>query len=127
MDVLQMKRAVREEEIVTLVSTFYGRARRDPLLGPVFEGAVPAHEWPAHEERIARFWSTVLRGTGRYRANPIEPHRSLGSLTEEHYRRWLQLFEQTCCEIWPAEVARSVHLRAQRMAAHMQKVLAAPQ
>jgi hemoglobin len=119
-----MKRAIREEEIVQLVSTFYERARQDPLLGPIFARAVAPEAWPAHEERIARFWSTVLRGTGRYRANPIEPHRGLEGLTASHYERWLELFGQTARDIWSEEVAASVELRARRMADHMQRVLA---
>ena len=125
MDVLQMRSAVREEEIEVLVSTFYERARRDPLLRPIFERAVAAEVWPAHEERIVRFWSTVLRGTGRYRANPIEPHRQLEGLTAEHYERWLELFAQTAREVWPEQIAASVELRARRMADPMQKVLVA--
>ena len=36
--------------IERLVRTFYGRARRDPLLGPVFDGTV--QDWERHITRI---------------------------------------------------------------------------
>src|SRR3546814_14468994 len=48
---------VTEAEIDGTVALFYGRARDDELLGPVFRAAIPDAQWNDHIARIAAFWS----------------------------------------------------------------------
>ena len=47
---------VTEEMIADLVDAFYARIRKDPVLGPIFDGAI-GDGWDAH---LAK-----LRGSGR--------------------------------------------------------------
>lgn len=124
MDVLQLRAAIAEPQLQLLVEEFYRRARRDDLLGPIFDQRVSEEQWPFHIERIVAFWSTALRGTGRYRANPIEAHRDIAGLSAEHFERWLELFTLTTHEIFEPEIARAIDLRAERMAGHMLRQLA---
>jgi hemoglobin len=60
------------DAIAVQITTFYGRARTDDLLGPVFATIT---DWPPHIERITAFWTRTLLGTGRYDGNPLAEHR----------------------------------------------------
>jgi hemoglobin len=105
--------SLNEDNIRLLVQTFYGRAREDDLLGPIFNAAVA--DWDHHIAQIADFWSSMMLRTGRYNGRPMRPHLML-PLTGAHFDRWLALFEPTAREIFPAEVAEAFILRARRIA-----------
>ena len=107
-----MNEMVTEERIAALVEEFYARARRDPLIGPVFNSAVL--EWDKHLETIRAFWSNVLLGTHRYTGNPFGAHLHL-TLKVEFFDRWLELFRQTATELLPPDQAD----KAMAMAVHM--------
>ena len=105
--------AFDEASIGQLVRIFYGRARADEVIGPIFADAVS--DWDVHIGRIADFWSSVLLRTGRYDGRPMRPHLIL-PLEERHFDRWLALFESTAREIYPADAAMLVIERARRIA-----------
>jgi hemoglobin len=102
-----------EENIAKLVATFYGRARNDDLIGPIFNAAVK--DWDHHIAQISDFWSSMLLKTGRYNGRPMRPHLVL-PLRPEHFDRWLALFETTAREIFVADVAEAFIIRAHRIA-----------
>ena len=104
---------LREPMIALLVRTFYDRARRDDLIGPVFEAAVA--DWDDHIGKITDFWSSVMLRTGRYQGRPMRPHLIL-PLTGAHFDRWLALFEATARELCPPEIAEAFIVRARRIA-----------
>ncbi len=104
---------LREPMIALLVGTFYDRARRDDLIGPVFEAAVA--DWDDHIGKITDFWSSVMLRTGRYQGRPMRPHLIL-PLTGAHFDRWLELFEATARELCPPEIAEAFIVRARRIA-----------
>jgi hypothetical protein len=56
--------------IAAVVDAFYGRIRADPTLGPIF--ATTVDDWPAHIEKLTRFWSSVLMMSGRYKGSPLQ-------------------------------------------------------
>ncbi len=58
--------------IEKLVATFYGRAREDAVIGPIFAEAV--QDWDHHIAQIAAFWSSVILKTGNYEGRPMAPH-----------------------------------------------------
>ena len=101
-----------EAAIRCLVHAFYGRARADALLGPVFAAAVD--DWDAHLDTLVRFWCSVLLRAGSYRGNPMAAHRPLG-LYEEHFVRWLALWETTAAEVLTPLQAQHVVEAAQRI------------
>ena len=107
--------------IQELVATFYGRAREDELLGPIFAEAV--HDWDHHIAQIAQFWSSVILKTGGYEGRPMPPHLKL-NLKNEHFDRWLALFEQTARDIYPAEAAIIFIDRARRIADSFEMAIA---
>jgi hemoglobin len=104
---------LREPMVGLLVATFYDRARRDDLIGPVFEAAV--EDWDEHIAKITDFWSSVMLRTGRYSGHPMRPHLIL-PLTGAHFDRWLDLFEATARETCPPEIAEAFIVRARRIA-----------
>jgi hypothetical protein len=63
---------ITEENIALLVRTFYGRAREDDLIGPIFNAAVA--DWDHHLAQISDFWSSMMMKTGRYNGRPMRPH-----------------------------------------------------
>ena len=116
MDVLEMRKTVREADIEAFVDRFYGRIRDDAVLGPIFAARIARDGWPEHLARMRRFWSTVLRGTGTYRGDPMGVHRQIPGLEPEHFRRWLSLFGEVLHGIVAPDVATAILSRAGRMA-----------
>ena len=81
--------------IAQLVDHFYERVRMDPVIGPVFNGAV--RDWGAHKRLLTSFWSTVALRNGTYRGNPMAAHRPL-AIRAEHFSRWIELWRETCAQ-----------------------------
>lgn len=102
--------------IERLVRTFYGRARHDPLIGPVFERAVA--DWDAHIARMCDFWSSVALMSGRYHGQPMAAHLPL-PIDAPHFDRWLALFAETAHEVCPSPAADYFIDRAQRIASSL--------
>ncbi|CAH1651907.1 group III truncated hemoglobin [Chelatococcus asaccharovorans] len=109
--------AVLDEAMIhAVVHGFYARIREDELLGPVFNGAIAAEQWPRHLAKMCDFWSSMLLRTGRYEGRPLAPHLAIPGLGEEHFRRWLTLFQATVRALCPPDVASIFMDRALRIA-----------
>ncbi len=104
-----------DKMIRAVVDLFYARARRDDVIGPVFNRVIAEDEWPAHLSTIADFWSSMLLGTGRYLGRPMPKHIAIPELSDAHFQRWLGLFRQTVEELCPADVAALFVERAERI------------
>jgi hemoglobin len=94
------------------VERFYAKGAADPLLGPVFAGAIA--DFPAHLEIVKNFWSHALLGSDRYRGQPYPVHTRL-PIEPEHFRRWLDLFVETAQETLPDPVAGQAAAKAAHM------------
>ena len=110
---------VTEAEIDAVVALFYGRAREDALLGPIFRHAVPDPEWNHHIAKIGAFWRKVLRRQPGYDGNPMRAHVALGVLERRHFERWLALFEAAAQERCRPEAAAAFIERARLIAASL--------
>lgn len=104
---------ITDPDIARLVATFYGRAREDDVLGPIFNRAVD--DWDHHISQITDFWSSIMLRTGRYSGRPLNPHLRL-PLEPIHFDRWLALFEETASEIFSPEITHEFMIRARRIA-----------
>jgi len=104
-----------EEMVAAVVSAFYARARRDEVIGPVFERVIPADRWPEHIQTITDFWSSMLLGTRRYVGRPMPKHLAIPELNDSHFQRWLTLFKQTAEELCPPHIAAIFVDRAERI------------
>lgn len=104
-----------EAMIRAVVDHFYARARRDDVIGPVFNRIIPDPEWPAHLAKIADFWSSMLLGTGRYDGRPMPKHMAIPDLSDAHFIRWLRLFRETVEQICPPDIAALFVERSERI------------
>jgi len=89
---------IGEAMIERLVRAFYGRARLDPFIGPIFESKVS--DWDCHIARICAFWSSVALMSGRYHGQPMTAHLSL-PIGTAHFDRWLEISAETAQEVCP--------------------------
>jgi hemoglobin len=104
---------IDDQSIALLVRTFYGRARQDELIGPIFNRAVK--DWEHHIGKITDFWSSVMLRTSRYDGRPMRPHLMM-SLEGEHFDRWLLIFADTARELYSTEVANAFISMSRRIA-----------
>jgi len=103
-----------DEEITALVHDFYGRVRADAQLGPIFDTHV--RDWDAHLQRMASFWSSLMRGTGTYSGTPMPVHIALPGLRAEFFQQWLALFHETALTLPNRRFAERAEEFAHRIA-----------
>ena len=113
---------IDESMIDHLVRNFYSRARRDPLIGPIFEREV--RDWEAHFARMRDFWSSVTLMSGRYHGQPMVAHQPL-PINTTHFDRWLELFAEAAREVCPPTAAAHFIERARRIADSLELGIAA--
>jgi hemoglobin len=107
--------ALTEDDLKRVVEAFYTRVRADPLLGPVFGGAI--HDWPGHLDNLQAFWSSVMLTSGRYKGQPMVAHaRHEAAITPEAFARWLELWRATTGELVAPEAAAALQDKAARIA-----------
>jgi hemoglobin len=104
---------IDEAMIECVVHTFYGKVRKDALLGPMFDARIA--DWEPHLQRMCAFWYSVALMSGVYRGRPMEKHLPL-PVDGRHFDRWLALFEDTAHEICPPAAAEHFIERAHRVA-----------
>lgn len=113
---------IDEAMIERLVRAFYGRARSDPLIGPIFESKV--QDWERHMAQMCAFWSSVALMSGRYHGQPMAAHLPL-PIDTPHFARWLEMFAATARDICPPAAVAHFLERAQRIAESLQLGIAA--
>ena len=106
--------------LAALVTRFYAKARRDPLLGPVFESAV--EDWDEHLRTLNAFWSSVMLTSGRYKGNPMAAHMKL-PIDPRFFERWLALWRETAAESFEPEPAAQFAQKAGRIAESLKLAL----
>lgn len=102
------------DDIKSLVDTFYTKVRKDNFIGPIFNQKI-GNQWPAHLERMYRFWQTILLEEHTYSGSPFPPHKHL-PIEKEHFGRWMELFTETVDCLFEGKIAEEAKLRAQNMA-----------
>ena len=115
-------RAIIEKGFEDAIDHFYAAVRQDDVIGPVFTAAV--HDWDGHKQTMVDFWSRVVLGTERYNGMPLPPHVKL-DLKDEHFERWLQLWNAACHDTMPEPLAEHVMARSRNMASHWSAALKA--
>lgn len=76
-----------------LLKFFYADVRQHREIAPIFASNI--HDWPAHLEKIADFWSGATGGPVVYRGAMPLKHMPLG-LEERHFEAWLGLWARHC-------------------------------
>jgi hemoglobin len=114
---------VTEQMIHELVHGFYGKIRRDPALGPIFNRVVG--DWDEHLAKMCDFWSSVLLMTGRFKGTPMVAHARIPDIRPTHFARWLHVFQQTAAEVCPPEAAALFVAKSEMIAQSLQLGIAA--
>ena len=104
-----------EAMVKAVVDAFYAKARKDDVIGPVFNRVIAEADWPDHLDKIASFWSSMLLGTGTYGGRPMPKHMAIPELSDAHFVRWLALFRQTATELCSPEIAELFIERSERI------------
>jgi hemoglobin len=112
-DDIVARTGIDQAMIDRLIRSFYGRARLDPLIGPIFEERV--HDWEAHFDRMGAFWSSVALMSGRYHGQPMTKHMPL-PIDTPHFDRWLEIFAATAHDVCSPPAAAHFLERAHRIA-----------
>jgi len=114
------------DDIVRLVTTFYGTLFDDPVLGPIFRDVARVN-LDEHIPRFADFWENILFQTGAYRGGLMAAHikvHLLESLGTEHLQRWLDTWEWTVDQLFIGPRANHAKLQASRVGVNMLQRLA---
>ncbi|MFI1743002.1 group III truncated hemoglobin [Thalassobellus sediminis] len=110
------------DDVFLLVSSFYVKVRKDPVLGPFFNDAIK--DWDTHLEKLTTFWESSLFMTRKlehkYKGNPLEVHAKVdkdhnNSINELHFGLWLNLWFQTINELFEGDCAENAKRRARKM------------
>ena len=109
-------------DINFLVKTFYAKVRKDDMLGPIFN--LQVQNWPEHLKRLTDFWETNLLFRRAYKGNPVKAHIDTdrqvgGSITTDHFGRWLQLWFDTINQHFEGEHAERAKHHARKMSTHL--------
>src|SRR5690554_5681169 len=110
------------DDVKLLVDSFYGKVRKDELLGNIFESVIQ-DKWPVHLSKMYQFWQTILLQEHTYRGAPFPPHMKL-PINHTHFNRWLTLFYKTVDEHFAGEKAKEAKWRADKMAQMFQNKIA---
>lgn len=102
------------QDIKQLVNSFYEKVRKDDLLSPIFNKVI-GDRWPAHLEKMYRFWQTILLEEHTYFGSPFLPHAKL-PVAHEHFERWIKLFYDNIDEQFTGDKAIEAKWRAGKMA-----------
>lgn len=108
------KEIISIDDIKKLVDTFYGKVRKDELIGPIFNEKIQ-DRWPLHLEKMYTFWQTLLLEERTYFGSPFPPHANL-PISHSHFSRWMELFTQTIDELFTGKIATDAKWRAGKMA-----------
>ena len=109
---IQAATGLDEAVLEQLVRSFYATARRDEVIGHLFDGVA---DWEQHIAKITTFWSSVGLLTGHYHGQPLAAHFPL-PLEPLHFARWLVLFEQTARQVCTPEGADYLMEKVRRIA-----------
>ncbi|MBD8389620.1 group III truncated hemoglobin [Dysgonomonas sp. BGC7] len=110
------------DDIKKIVNIFYGRVRKDDLIGPIFNNVIQNH-WNEHLEKLYLFWQSRLFGDPVYDGFPFPPHAQL-PINKEHFDRWLSLFTETVDTLFIGPIANEAKNRAYKIADVFQDKLA---
>lgn len=104
-----------DEDIKTLVHTFYDKVQRNHRLGYIFNDYAQV-DWDYHLPRMIDFWSNLIFDTGRYKGRPFRQHLPL-PIQKNDFDIWYGLFEDTVDSLFEGHNAAAAKTFAKNIAA----------
>lgn len=111
----------KRSDIELLINSFYEKVKKDEIIGVIFNEVV--QDWEHHIPIIVDFWDSVLLNADLYHKNAMEPHfviNKIFPLRQQHFDRWLKLFNETTDEYFEGSIAALAKTRARGVAGIMQ-------
>ena len=110
-----MKEDIQDRaDIAELINRFYDKLLSDPLMAHLFTDIAKTN-LKEHLPILYDFWENILFQKGDYKRDAMTPHLDLHRmhpLTDEHFDRWLKLFDESVDELFEGEKARQAKVRA---------------
>jgi hemoglobin len=113
-------------DIDRLVEAFYAQALTDPIIGFFFTD-IAGIDLKKHLPVVSAFWQLQLLGKTGYRGETFAVHKTINrqaALTEDHFHRWLYLFNAAVDELISGPRAEAAKKRANAIARSMRRALA---
>jgi len=120
------RRDIRDrEDLDKLMARFYERMMVDDVIGYIFTHYAKIN-LDTHLPILSDFWETILFEKPVYKRGPkaMNVHIDLAKnvpLRNQHFNRWLFLFDTTVDELFSGELANKAKDRASSIAKTMQK------
>jgi hemoglobin len=80
-------------------------------------------DWGLHLATMRDFWSSVMLTSGRYKGNPVAVHLRIEGMVPRLFDRWLELFGETCGELFDDSLAEAFRAKALRIAESLKLAL----
>ena len=106
------------DEIAVLARAFCAQVAEDELLRPIFVDQA-AINWDHQIQQLTRFWSEIALGIPGYQGSPIQKHSAISAVIpfrNEHFTRWIQIFQDTIDRHWVGFYAELIKARAVNIA-----------
>lgn len=110
------------EDIYLLVSTFYGKVRKNNFINKYFNETIT--DWNEHLEKLTDFWESNLFFRAKFKGNPMRAHIEVdrnfdNEITSEHFGEWLNMWIETIDSLFEGELANRAKNNAAKMATHL--------
>ncbi len=102
-----MKDIQNREDIVKLVTDFYGQIMIDEILSPFFKDL----NLEVHLPKMVDFWAFVLLDEVGYTTNVTDKHIKM-ALNKTHFDQWIFLFNLTLNNLFKGEKVEKAKQRA---------------
>lgn len=102
-----MKQIETRKDVEFLVNSFYDKVVKDAVLAPFFKHL----NFDKHLPKMVDFWEFVLLDKAGYTTDVTEKHAHM-RLRQEHFDRWLELFNETVDAHFEGEKAELAKQRA---------------
>ena len=120
---MQTKPDIQDRSDITkLVNAFYAKVFFDPEIKHFFTSTVQIN-WEKHLPIMYDFWETTLFGNQKYSGNAMTPHFGVNKksrMKPEHFKKWLELWEESVNELFHGVNAKEAINRARNIAALME-------
>ena len=103
------------EDIKLLVDSFYNKVKKDSIIGYIFNEVIEVN-WENHLPKMYRFWETILFNKASFKGNPMLKHILINTkerLKQEHFDRWVVLWNETINENFTGSIAEQAKQRGQ--------------
>ncbi|MCJ8289910.1 MAG: group III truncated hemoglobin [Crocinitomicaceae bacterium] len=102
-----MKQIEKRDDIQFLVESFYDKVVKDDLLSPFFKHL----NFDKHLPKMVDYWEFVLLDKAGYTTDVTQKHSHM-HLKQEHFDRWLALFNETVDALFIGDKAELAKQRA---------------